>query len=349
MVLFTRFRIAFGICIGLCLGIAGTTFAASNSNEIKFCVSKTTGVVRMIAAGRCSSREKLIVVNQRGIQGLPGEQGVNGANGTAGTNGSAGVNGANGTAGTNGSTASMTCAQGGACALGDTGPGGGIVYYKASTSQWWGQYLEVAPVSWFGGSIDPEWFWCDAASPADDTTNHPIPGGTQGNTSGVKATDIGMGWANSERIARHCATGAAVMTRMYHGGGKSDWYLPTSDELAEMCAYFGEAATTQSGVPAFAGNKSCEGISWNGVDLPTTTRGRSSGFTTDESYWTSTEYVPSGVADCGYSVSNGLTTNYLDCAILFHMMDSSDPATEYLLAGPKTMNKNRVRPIRAFG
>jgi len=41
--------------------------------------------------------------------------------------------------------ANLPCKNGGTCKLGDTGPGGGIVYYVAPTLQWWGQYLEVMP------------------------------------------------------------------------------------------------------------------------------------------------------------------------------------------------------------
>ena len=341
MGLFQRFRVAIGLAIGLFVGIAGTTFAASNSNEIKFCVTKTTGVVRMIATGRCSSREKLIVVNQRGIQGLSGEQGAIGANGTAGTNGSAGVNGANGTAGTNGSTASLTCAQGGACALGDTGPGGGIVFYKASPSQWWGKYLEVATVSWYssGATVDPVAHWCDVSDPADDTIAKPIPGGTDGRTAGALATDLGMGWANSERIARHCATGAAAMARMYHGGGKSDWYLPTSDELAEMCAYFGETGTSDS---AKFGILSCTGILW-GDENPLSTRGQLSGFSKDDAYWTSTEHVPT--IDCGFNGDD----SFMNCAYTISMTRNEALNFNYLMESAKSINENRVRPVRAFG
>jgi hypothetical protein len=38
--------------------------------------------------------------------------------------------------------AALSCADGGACKLGDTGPLGGVVFYAASTPQWWGQYME---------------------------------------------------------------------------------------------------------------------------------------------------------------------------------------------------------------
>jgi hypothetical protein len=347
MGLFQRFRVAIGLAIGLCIGIAGTTFAASNSNEIKFCVNKTTGVVRMIAKGRCSSREKLIVVNQRGIQGLPGEQGAPGltgpanSNGLAGANGTNGANGANGANGTNGSFASLTCAQGGSCSLGDIGPGGGIVFYKANTGKWWGKYLEVAPVSWAGegATSDPVANWCDVSDPADDRVAKPIPGGEGGKTAGSLATDLGMGWANSDRIARHCATGAATMARMHHGGGKSDWYLPTSDELAELCAYFGETATSLS---VKYGILSCTGILWGEVD-PVSARGRLGGFRKDDAYWTSTEHLPD--IDCGFV---GLV-NYLDCAYTISMTRNEADNFNYLLESAKTITENRVRPIRAFG
>jgi hypothetical protein len=44
------------------------------------------------------------------------------------------------------SPAKLTCSNGGACGLGDTGPGGGIVIFDAGSSQSWGRYLEVANI-----------------------------------------------------------------------------------------------------------------------------------------------------------------------------------------------------------
>ncbi|NCY09680.1 MAG: hypothetical protein EBX38_04725, partial [Actinobacteria bacterium] len=36
-----------------------------------------------------------------------------------------------------------SCKDGGSCKLGDVGPNGGVVFYAASTPQWWGQYMEA--------------------------------------------------------------------------------------------------------------------------------------------------------------------------------------------------------------
>jgi len=117
----------------------------------------------------------------------------------------------------------LTCAQGGACAVGDTGPGNGKVFYDAGSMQSWGRYLEAAPNTWSGGSADPALAWCVGG--VDPLAF--VPGGAPG-------TAIGTGWANTERIARYCDSGTAVAARGYHGGGKADWFLPSRDELAAL-------------------------------------------------------------------------------------------------------------------
>ena len=136
-------------------------------------------------------------------------------------------------------SATATCALGGPCVAGNTGPGGGIVFYVASTTFSSSgsactpscQYLEAAPVSWGNGITvqaaevtgtltgDPELFWCQQES----TTN-------------ATGTAIGTGLANTT-LMNGCTSGAGFHSRAYLGGGLSDWYLPSQAEVLEMFRY----------------------------------------------------------------------------------------------------------------
>ena len=105
-----------------------------------------------------------------------------------------------------------SCADGGACVVGDTGPGGGVIYYAANTRQSWGRYLEAAP-----SDLTDE-AWCN----------------TSQDTVGARETRVGFGQANSNAVVASCSSGAAVSADSYTINGKSDWYLPGFDELEEM-------------------------------------------------------------------------------------------------------------------
>jgi hypothetical protein len=96
--------------------------------------------------------------------------------------------------------------------VGDTGPGGGVVFYDAGSTQSWGRYLEAGPLL-------PPTEWCGEDWELD------VPG--------TQAT-IGAGAANTELMADACVSGAARSVSDYDGGGKTDWFLPSKDELNEL-------------------------------------------------------------------------------------------------------------------
>ena len=115
-------------------------------------------------------------------------------------------------------------------AIGDTGPGGGKVFYGDGTTQSWGRYIEANVSS---VSVQNRQAWASSAYYL-----------TSVNTS----TDIGTGLANTNAIlsvdlnaSTHttAASGALVGTapyqaRNFNGGGKSDWFLPNYNELYQL-------------------------------------------------------------------------------------------------------------------
>lgn len=209
-----------GVLIGSLLGVGGV-HAVTQTNSIVACANNKTGVLRYVKNGKCSRTETKLSWNQQGIQGPSGSAGPIGATGPAGANGAPGVSP---------TLPALTCATGGTCSIGDTGPGGGVVFYVAQSRQTWGQYLEAAPTGWSGTQTDPNILWCGSAatySGPSDLIATTVPGGATG-------TAIGTGWTNSINIAKHCPYGAASTARMYRGGTKTDWFLPSKDELQEL-------------------------------------------------------------------------------------------------------------------
>jgi hypothetical protein len=162
------------------------------------------------------------------------------------------------------SAAVAECAKSGRnCAIGNTGPGGGVVFYDAGSQQLWGRYLEVAPSDWSAtvwGAL-----WCNVGN------RYLTADATEASLRAKRGTAIGMGKANTDLMLSSCSAGAAVVTRAYQGGAKSDWSLPSKDELNELCKYARGQAT---------GNSKIICQNFDGV-----LRG---GFT-EATYWSSTE------------------------------------------------------------
>ena len=110
------------------------------------------------------------------------------------------------------------------CVVGDTGPGGGIVFYDAGSTQSWGRYLEAACVGW--------------QNDCDGTTVDPlVKWGCNGTLiSGAGSQAIGTGEQNTADIVTGCPTPgvAAHLANDLVLGGQTDWFLPSKDELNEM-------------------------------------------------------------------------------------------------------------------
>jgi hypothetical protein len=130
--------------------------------------------------------------------------------------------------------AALTCATGGTCIVGDTGPGGGKVFYVAasnftstgSTCNTTCRYLEAAPTS----GTNP---WTDARYQWSGNTTVQIGASAAG-------TAIGTGYANTLAIVGQASGGgtadrAATKARAYRGPNNlSDWFLPSKDELNQL-------------------------------------------------------------------------------------------------------------------
>ncbi len=145
------------------------------------------------------------------------------------------------------SHAALPCVQGGDCTIGEVGPGGGRVFYFAAAGFNCGtgytntgspvgglcHYLEAAP-TWGGGGKDAQAMWASSAYQNTDVASITNEASVNNSSSG-----IGLGYKNTLAIVAqgNDNTSAAGAVRAYTGGSKTDWYLPTSAELNQMCKW----------------------------------------------------------------------------------------------------------------
>ena len=176
-------------------------------------------------------------------------------------------------------------------ALGDTGPGGGLVFLISG-----GLTYEMAPKTWSGaGTPDRVERWCGDGVGTDITGTF---------------TAVGTGSANTTAMQpAACPSGAGVSARAYRGGGLTDWFLPSQDELNAMCNY----SRTWTGTPPTG---TCTGTQ-DGTFASGTY-----GFAS-VTYWSSTQIDPNR-----------------SCA--------QNPDSGAVFAGFKDNAAVRVRPVRAF-
>ena len=118
------------------------------------------------------------------------------------------------------------CANGGVCAVGDRGPGGGIIFYKNLTRAVGSQYFEAACAGWSDGT-------CGGSDLTDPTAQWGCFGTL---IAGADGTNIGTGEKNTTDIVTGCPTLGIAARRAKNLvlGGKSDWFLPSKNELNQM-------------------------------------------------------------------------------------------------------------------
>jgi hypothetical protein len=118
--------------------------------------------------------------------------------------------------------------------IGDTGPGGGVIFFRSAgfdcgpTRSATCKYLEAAPRFWKGGAEDPLARFADAY-------------GAINSPDIATATAIGWGYFNTKAILKErvadtniAAALADSHTVTVEGVVFEDWYLPSQDELLQM-------------------------------------------------------------------------------------------------------------------
>lgn len=193
------------------------------AETISVCI-KQNGKVRF--SPRCTKKESQQYLTTSPAENNKDQQVVQGLEGPIGPQGPMGATGQQGPQG-------LDWRASFEYKIGDTGPGGGFIFYVDYFDQYPDfTYLEAAPKD--VGSV---YQWCDKTS-----TSIPI-------TSGWQGDGVGRGQANTNAMLAICASGAASAADIYVApNGTSDWFLPSWDELDKMYRNL-----RQSGLGRFSG------------------------------------------------------------------------------------------------
>ena len=188
-----------------------------------------------------------------------------------------------------------TCAKGGTCKVRDIGPGGGIVFYVATTPFKCGEnpnaipvttctYLEAAITTGTGTST---WTPGTQAQWGCDGTDVMTP------VQRTASLEIGTGRANTILITGATCnkpTSAASIAAAYNGGSKADWFLPSRKELNALCLeFFNDLNGTYAG-DGWWTKFQLDGCKGRQSDVSGATNELPWSFASDESYWSSSEY-----------------------------------------------------------
>jgi hypothetical protein len=197
---------------------------------------------------------------------------------------------------TSGSVFKVTLQSGGHVPLvysvGERGPGGGIVFYVSanyftstgSTCSSSCKYLEYAPSTWQSGSVadDLTYQWSNNSSNA---TGQDISTSTSEGFDAREKTNwkIGQGFNNTSLMQVGGATSAARNAALAFAGSNGSagqWFIPSTNELNELCKYaFGQNTGNPKVACSYSGS-TFKNTAFTGGDL--------GGFVANF-YWASTE------------------------------------------------------------
>jgi len=272
-----------GVLAGVSVGGGVGVIAASSTKTVTVCANKKTNVLRYAKNGKCVKKtETKVELNQtgtvgangtNGAPGIKGDTGVAGTNGdtgaagakgdtsAAGAKGDTGAAGAKGDTGAAGASGALTnsqikniCGVNGttACAVGQQGPGGGVVFMTPSTlGNTTGLFYEAAPSTWSSPSGDPMSAWCNNTS----TLLGVATAAGTGAMDGANKTAVMLGV---------CTSGAANLADEYtvtvNGVVYGDWFLPSKGELNQM--YVNKTAIGGGSGDYWSSSEADAGVAW---------------------------------------------------------------------------------------
>ena len=140
------------------------------------------------------------------------------------------------------------CLEGDDWSVGATGPAGGKIFYRSDCGFPCGvnmtsicHYLEVAPTRWNGTDADPTRTW--AQSPYETQVTSEYGEWTSGVGFGAFMTNLIIEQGNTNPATSAAALAAGYSTTV-NSVNFTDWHLPSSGELRELCINFGSLGST---------------------------------------------------------------------------------------------------------